>query len=77
MPQAHYINDPGHWRDRADEMRALAQDVKDEQARETMLRLAKDYDRRRARGQALRRKPQGAAVARGLRRPRLVQAVWM
>jgi hypothetical protein len=45
MPQAHYINDPGHWRDRADEMRALAQDVKDEQARETMLRLAKDYDR--------------------------------
>jgi len=45
MPQAHYINDPGHWRDRAEEMRALAEDVTDEQARETMLRLARDYDR--------------------------------
>jgi hypothetical protein len=45
MPQAHYINDPGHWRDRAEEMRALAKDVKDEAAKETMLRLAKDYDR--------------------------------
>ena len=32
MPQAHYINDPGHWRDRAEEMRALAQDVADEEA---------------------------------------------
>ena len=45
MPQAHYINDPGHWLDRAEEMRELAQDVKDEAARQTMLRLAQDYDR--------------------------------
>jgi hypothetical protein len=45
MPQAHYINDPGHWRDRAEEMRALAQGVSDGPAKETMLRLAKDYDR--------------------------------
>jgi hypothetical protein len=45
MPQAHYINDSGHWRDSAEEMRALAEDVADEEARETMLRLAKDYDR--------------------------------
>jgi hypothetical protein len=51
MPQAHYINDPGHWRDRAEEMRALAQDVKDEAARQTMLRLAQDYDRLAARAE--------------------------
>jgi hypothetical protein len=56
MPQAHYINDPGHWRDRAEEMRALAQDVQDEMARQTMLRLAQDYDRLAARGAALGRK---------------------
>jgi hypothetical protein len=51
MPQAHYINDPGHWRDRAEEMRALAQDVQDEAARQTMLRLAQDYDRLAARAE--------------------------
>jgi len=51
MPQAHYINDPGHWRDRAEEMRALAQDVTDDVARQTMLRLAQDYDRLAARAE--------------------------
>jgi len=51
MPQAHYINDPGHWRDRAEEMRALAHDVQDEAARQTMLRLAQDYDRLAARAE--------------------------
>jgi hypothetical protein len=45
MPQASNINDPAHWRDRAEEMRALAEDIKDTHARETMLRIAKDYDR--------------------------------
>ena len=44
MP-ASFINDPEHWRQRAEQMRALAEDVQDDQAKKTMLRIAKDYDR--------------------------------
>jgi hypothetical protein len=44
MP-ASFINDPEHWRQRAEQMRALAGEVNDEQAKETMLRIAKDYER--------------------------------
>lgn len=42
---SHFVNDPDHWRRRADEMRALAADMTDAETRQTMLRLAKDYDR--------------------------------
>ena len=44
VPQAHYINDPGHWRGRAQKLRSLAEDLKNEQAKQDMLQLAKDYD---------------------------------
>src|SRR3974390_1475316 len=44
MPQAHYINDPSHWRARANTFRSLAEDLKTEQAKQEMLKLAKDYD---------------------------------
>jgi hypothetical protein len=40
-----FINDPKHWRERAEEMRALAQSVKDEASQQAMLRIADDYDR--------------------------------
>ena len=39
------INDPQHWHERAAEMRKLAEDVNDSAAKETMLRIATDYDR--------------------------------
>jgi hypothetical protein len=43
MPQSR-VNDPKHWRDRAAEMRALAVEMTDAEARAMMLRLAHDYD---------------------------------
>jgi hypothetical protein len=39
------INDPKHWRDRGEEIRRLAEDMKDPVSREMMLRMADDYER--------------------------------
>jgi hypothetical protein len=39
------FEDPKHWRDRAEEVRLIAQDMKDEQSKATMLRIADDYER--------------------------------
>jgi hypothetical protein len=39
-----FINDPEHWRDRAEEMRRLAEDTKDAATKEMMLRNARDYE---------------------------------
>ena len=39
------INDPEHWRQRAEQMRALAAEMGDPQARQGMLQLAQDYER--------------------------------
>jgi hypothetical protein len=44
MP-ASLINDPEHWRDRAREKRELAERLRNEQAKQTMLRIANDYER--------------------------------
>jgi hypothetical protein len=41
----HFINDPVHWHERAEEARALAEQMKDEVTKQTMLGLAQDYDR--------------------------------
>jgi hypothetical protein len=40
-----FINDPEHWRHRAEEIRTLADDVKEEISTQMMLRIAQDYDR--------------------------------
>ena len=45
MMLASFINDPEHWLQRAEQMRILADEVPDEQAKETMLRIANDYGR--------------------------------
>jgi hypothetical protein len=42
---ASFINDPEHWRQRAEEARRLAEQINDPAAKETMLRVAADYDR--------------------------------
>lgn len=51
MPQASHINDPAHWRAKAVEMRNLAADVTDENARHSMMRVAHEYERLAERAQ--------------------------
>jgi molecular chaperone GrpE (heat shock protein) len=38
------INDPKHWRQRAQEARAVAQGIADEHSRKKLLRTAADYE---------------------------------
>jgi molecular chaperone GrpE (heat shock protein) len=38
------INDPKHWRERAEEARTVAEEIKDETSKRSMLRIAKDYE---------------------------------
>jgi len=38
------INDPNHWRERAEEARTVADEINDEKAKQSMLRIAKDYE---------------------------------
>jgi molecular chaperone GrpE (heat shock protein) len=38
------INDPKHWRERAEEARTVADDMTDPQSKGQMLRLAADYE---------------------------------
>jgi hypothetical protein len=40
-----FINDPEHWRTRAEETRTLADQMYDEGSKQMMLRIAADYDR--------------------------------
>jgi hypothetical protein len=40
-----FINDPEHWRKRAEEARDLANQMNDETSKQTMLNIAADYDR--------------------------------
>ena len=39
------LNDPKHWRERAEEARSIADQVSDPEAKRTMLRIADDYER--------------------------------
>jgi hypothetical protein len=44
MPSS-YINDPKHWRERAEEARTLASQITDPEAKATMLKIADDYEK--------------------------------
>lgn len=40
-----FVNDPEHWRNRAERARSLADQMNDEAFKQMMLRTAADYDR--------------------------------
>ena len=44
-PDPRRLDDPKHWRDKAEEARRKAEDMTDSEARETMMRVAEQYDR--------------------------------
>jgi hypothetical protein len=54
---ASFINDPEHWRARAEEMRRLAEDMKDAATKEMMLRNARDYENLAVRAEERSRSP--------------------
>jgi hypothetical protein len=43
---SHFINEPDHWRARAEEARNLANQMNDPESKDAMLRIADDYERR-------------------------------
>jgi hypothetical protein len=64
---ASFINDPKHWRERAEEMRTLAEALVDEQSKQTMFRIAEDYDRLADRAQ---QRADGSTIPLGKQQPR-------
>jgi len=45
MSSVSFVNNPDHWRNRAEEARLLAEDMKDETSKQTMRCIADDYER--------------------------------
>jgi len=41
---SHFINEPQHWRARAEEARNLANQMNDSESKDAMLRIARDYE---------------------------------
>ena len=50
-------DDPQHWRDSANEIRALIEDIKDEASKQKMLRIADDYERLAKRAEERGKRP--------------------
>jgi uncharacterized coiled-coil DUF342 family protein len=44
MASESHIDDPGHWRNRAEEMRQLADQASNQQYKNEMLAMAQNYD---------------------------------
>ena len=52
MPRSvHLLHDAKHWQSRAEEMRVVAEDMRDPANRQTAMRIAADYDRLALRAQ--------------------------
>ena len=45
MPDRRLVDDPEFWRSRAEEVRAIANDMKEVDAKAIMERIANDYER--------------------------------
>ena len=56
MPSSS-VNDPEHWRGRTQEMRRLAEDIKDAATKEMMLRIARDYENLAVRAEERSKRP--------------------
>ena len=52
MANRSFLNDPKHWRDRAEEARTRADQLDDPQSKSAMLRIADDYERLAKRAEA-------------------------
>jgi len=61
-------NDPEHWRSRAEEARATADQMHDLESRRVMLGIADGYDELAARAEARRQSPAAARADRSARR---------
>jgi hypothetical protein len=44
MASRSFLNDPAHWRDRAEEARTRADQMSDPRCKSVMLRIANDYE---------------------------------
>ncbi len=54
---AQSTNDPDHWRNRAEEARAVAVQMTDPHTKATMLAIAQDYDKLAVRAEQRAAKP--------------------
>jgi hypothetical protein len=60
LPAANVVpfkDNPEHWRSRAEEARSVAEQLDDDQARQSMLRIAEEYERLALRAEHRRKRP--------------------
>jgi len=62
---SNILDDPRHWRDRAEEARVQAADMRGEDARQQMLKIAEGYDKLAQRAEERAKSTITPAPARG------------
>ena len=63
MPASFSVDDPNHWRGRAEEARTLADEMSDEVSKQMMPSIAADYERLAERAALRARPPKGSSPA--------------